>query len=190
MMNDDISRKRLSWRVRLSNHLQRFYVVVMINVIARLLAACSCVDKVFRDEIAQLPEGFVLSMGVLPKGPAIYLRKHKSGSLQCVQLKQFAEVDLTISFKHITHAFLVFSFQEGTAASFANERMLLNGEISEGMIVVRCLNRMESLVLPRFIASKILKRYPTIRLQEKMLGALRIYCAFLAGFFRSNSHVE
>jgi len=61
---------------------------------------------------------------------------------------------------------------------------LLDGEINLAMIIVRCLDRMEALVLPRFIAVKALKRYPPIRLSEKLVLALKIYMQFLMGLLR------
>ena len=92
--------------------------------------------------------------------------------------------DLTISFKHIKHAFLTLSFQESTARAFANDRMLLDGDLNLAMIIVRCLDRMETLVLPKFIAKRAVKHYPPIAMSEKLFLAMKIYVHVLVGLFR------
>ena len=139
-------------------------------------------------EIATLPDAFTYSMSILPSGPEFTVQKQADGTFYCFRKNDTAPTDLTISFKHVKHAFLIFSFQESTARSFANDRMLLDGEINLGMVVVRCLDRMEVLVLPKFIATRAVKRYPSISLSEKLPLALRIYMQFIAGLFR-RSHV-
>jgi hypothetical protein len=72
--------------------------------------------------------------------------------LQLISLEQ-EKPDLTITFKHLTHAFMVFSFQESTAQAFANDRMIADGDVSSAIRLVRCLNKMESLILPKVVAS-------------------------------------
>ena len=47
--------------------------------------------------------------------------------------------------------------------------------------MVRCLDRMEALVLPKFIARRAVKRYPSIPLLEKLWLAIRIYLQMLIG---------
>ena len=78
-------------------------------------------------------------------------------------------------FKHVSHAFLVLSFQEGTARAFANDRMITHGDVSLAMKMVRCLNRVQALVLPRVIAERVLKTYPDVALRDKVRSAARIY---------------
>nr|MCS5560079.1 hypothetical protein [Marinobacter nauticus] len=85
-------------------------------------------------------------------------------------------VDLSIQFKHIAHAFLVLSFQEKTSVAFANDRMLVDGDVSYAVRMTRVLNRLESFILPRLIAERAVKEYPaTIKLPEKLISAARIY---------------
>ena len=168
--------------------LQFTYVQVMTWLIGRLLEAASQVDEKVRKELSALPDSFVFSMGSLPDGPVFVMQKQADGSLYCLRKNDTATADLIISFKHVKLAFLVFAFQEGTARSFANERILLDGEIHLAMIIVRCLDRMESLVLPKFIAKRALKRYPSISLHEKLGLALKIYINLVLGLFR-RSHV-
>lgn len=157
------------------NPWKRRYVALMMDIIGRSLEAASQVDKVIRDEVANLPARFMFEMRVLPSGPALVMVKTEEGHLRYVGSSAPRKVDVAMKFKHLQHAFLVFSFQESTARSFANDRILLDGEIGFAMKLVRCLNRMESLILPRFIAQRALKRYPNLSLPQKLSGGGRIY---------------
>ena len=174
--------------IKLTARLQIIYVGIMIWFIGRLLEAASKVDKVIQQEIVALPMAFAFSMGILPRGPVFTVQKQLDGTLYCARKNDTMAPDLAISFKHVKHAFLILSFQESTARSFANDRMLLDGDLNLAMIVVRCLDRMECLVLPRFIAVRAVKRYPSISLGQKINLATRIYLQLLVGFFR-RSHV-
>ncbi len=167
---------------------QVIYVGIMIWLIGRLLEAASRVDKQIQQEIMALPMAFAFSMGIQPGGPVFTVQKQADGTLYCARRNNPIASDLKISFKHVKHAFLTLSFQESTARSFANDRMLLDGDLNLAMIIVRCLDRMECLVLPRFIAVRAVKRYAAISLSQKLNLATRIYLQLLVGFFR-RSHV-
>jgi len=174
--------------IKLAARFQVIYVGIMIWLIGRLLEAASKVDKKIQEELVALPAAFAFSMGILPGGPAFIVQKQVDGTLYCARRNDTFAPDLAISFKHVKLAFLILSFQESTARSFANDRMLLDGDINLGMIIVRCLDRMECVVLPRFIASRAVKRYPSISLGQKLNLATRIYLQLLTGLFR-RSHV-
>lgn len=174
--------------IKLAARFQVIYVGIMIWLIGRLLEAASKVDKKIQEELVALPAAFAFSMGILPGGPAFIVQKRADGTLYCARRNDTFAPDLAISFKHVKLAFLILSFQESTARSFANDRMLLDGDINLGMIIVRCLDRMECVVLPRFIASRAVKRYPSISLGQKLSLATRIYLQLLTGLFR-RSHV-
>ena len=174
--------------IKMTARMQIIYVNIMIWLIGRLLEAASKVDKLIQYEISALPDAFTFSMGILPNGPEFIVQKQADGTFYCSRKNDTIPAELIISFKHVKHAFLILSFQESTARSFANDRMLLNGEVDLGMIIVRCLDRMESLVLPKFIAVRAVKRYPSISLSKKLTLAVKIYMQVLAGLFR-RSHV-
>ena len=51
------------------------------------------------------------------------------------------------------------------------------------MRVLRALNRMQAVVLPRFVAVRALKAYPRIAPGEKIALAVRIYARMLLQLF-------
>ncbi len=153
---------------------ERAYVNLMMGVVGRGLVSASQVDDVIRRETSAFPVGFVLQMKVMPAGPAFTAEVQADGTLKL--LKDFAgKPDLCARFKHTSHAFLVLSFQEGTARAFANDRLYVDGDVSQAIRLVRCLTRMEVLILPKMVAERAVKRYPDIGAGEKLNLAARIY---------------
>ncbi|WP_277606359.1 hypothetical protein [Acinetobacter sp. NIPH 2699] len=159
----------------------------MMDVVGRGLVMASQVDDEVREEVSKFPVGFILSMNVFPNGPAFVARVIEGKQLEL--LSNFkGQPNLTITFKHLTHAFLVFSFQESTAQAFANDRMLVNGDVSFAIRLVRCLNKMEALILPKLVASLAVKRYPMeLTLKEKFTGAKNIYIKVAKSYLKRSA---
>ena len=154
---------------------QHAYVSLMMDIIGRGLTSASQIDPEVHNETQGFPTGFVIRMTVFPNGPSFTAQSQQNGSLKL--LKHFEQKpDLTVMFKHMSHAFLVFSFQEGTARAFAHDRIVADGDVSHAIRLVRCLNKMESLILPKLIAQRAVKQYPQdLDLKKKISLASRIY---------------
>jgi hypothetical protein len=167
--------------------LQLAYVKLMMDVIGRGLVMASQVDEEVKQEVAKFPDHFTLSMKVFPHGPAFIARVTESKQLELVPDLDI-KPDLTITFKHLNHAFLVFSFQESTAQAFANDRMIADGDISYAIRLVRCLNKMEALILPKLVAELAVKEYPSnLSLKEKLTGAAGIYLKVAQSYFKRSA---
>jgi hypothetical protein len=155
---------------------QKRHVSAMLTVVGRALAAASRTDAEIRREIRAFPSGLEIEMKVLPAGPGFRLKVTPEGELTLIKPSP-SKADLVIGWKHLSHAFLALTFQESTARSFANDRLIADGSVDHAVRLVRCLNRLESLILPRFLARLAVKRYPDdLGLREKSLAATRI-CA-------------
>lgn len=167
--------------------LQLVYVKLMMDVIGRGLVMASQVNEEVKQEVAKFPVGFVLSMNVFPHGPAFIAKvtpDHQLELLHSVENKP----DLTITFKHLSHAFLVFSFQESTAQAFAHDRMIADGDVGYAIRLVRCLNKMEALILPKLLAELAVKQYPhELGLKEKLTGAAHIYLKLAQSYFKRSA---
>lgn len=167
---------------RLVSQGQDLYVRLMMAIVGRGLAAISQVDDVVRRELAVLPEGYTIGMRVMPHGPAFVVRVASGGRLELVSPSTAPR--LGVCFKHRAHAFLVFSFQEGTARAFANDRMYVDGDVSHAVRVVRCLDRMETVILPRFVAARAVKRLSALGLGQKLGLGLRVYLRLTTNLLR------
>lgn len=167
--------------------LQQAYVKLMMDVIGRGLVMASQVDEEIKQEIAKFPVNFILSMNVFPNGPAFVAQVTEDQQLKLLT-SGAQKPDLTITFKHVAHAFLVFSFQESTAQAFANDRMIADGDLSYAIRLVRCLNKMEALILPKLVAELAVKEYPThLSLKEKLSGAANIYLKVAQSYLKRST---
>lgn len=165
---------------------QRAYVSLMMDVIGRGLTSASQVDPEIHDETKGFPNGFVVRMTVFPNGPSFTAQAQADGSLKLAQDYK-DKPDLTVMFKHLSHAFLVFSFQEGTARAFANDRMIADGDVGHAIRLVRCLNKMESLILPKLVAKMAVKEYPQdLSLKQKLNLASKIYLKVAQTYIKGN----
>lgn len=152
----------------------RAYVAFMMKFIARGLCAASRVDEVVRDELAPLPAGFTFEMSVLPAGPALRLRRTESGTFEALE-PSGDRPDLAIRFKHLRHAVASFTFQEPTARSFADDRMVVDGDPALAMRMQRMLDRLLVLTLPGPVAEKALLRVPALKTIDKARSAGRLW---------------
>lgn len=164
---------------------QTAYVSLMMAIIGRGLVSMSEVDPSVREEISAFPAGYTIQMMVMPQGPAFTVEVQENGTL-ALQKNFTGRANLAVMFKHISHAFLVFSFQEGTARAFANDRMFVDGNIAHAIRLVRCLNRMEAVILPKFIAVLALKRYPNMTIGDKFTAAFRTYSRLVVNLAKGN----
>ena len=147
----------------------------MMVIVGRALSALSRIDDDAKAEIKGLPDNYLIQMVVVPSGPSFIVKTRGDGTLEVVG-KSSEKADLAIKFKHLSHAFSVLSFQEGTAEAFTKDRMIADGELSASIRLVRILNRLESIILPKFIAKRAVKRYPdNLGCIEKITKAIRIY---------------
>ena len=167
--------------------LQQAYVKLMMDVIGRGLVMASQVDEEIKQEIAKFPVNFILSMNVFPNGPAFVAQVTEDQQLKLLT-SGAQKPDLTITFKRVAHAFLVFSFQQSTAQAFANDRMIADGDLSYAIRLVRCLNKMEALILPKLVAELAVKEYPThLSLKEKLSGAANIYLKVAQSYLKRST---
>lgn len=162
---------------------ERAYVSLMMGVVGRGLVSTSHSDAEVRRELSVFPAGYTIQMMVMPAGPAFTTEVQADGTLKLLKGFQ-GKPDLCVRFKHMAHAFLVLSFQEGTARAFANDRIYVDGEVSHAIRLVRCLSRMEVLILPKLVAERAVKRYPAINMGDKINLAVRIYGRVATNFLK------
>jgi hypothetical protein len=161
-------------RVRLG--LKRLYVALMMRIVGWGLQAMSRVDPVVRAEAAGFPDDLIIVMTTMPDGPGMVLQKMPAGQLRYLGSQAPGGAGLTIRFKHLDYAFRVLAFIESTPVAFARARMVVDGDLSGSIRLVRCMYRLEALLMPRVIASRGMKRYPAdLGLGYKLGMNARIY---------------
>lgn len=160
--------------------LKRLYIRFMLAFMGHALAKASLSDPIISKEMASLPADFGFTMRVIPAGPALYMQKINGHLKPLSGTTSKPQVD--IQFKHLEHAFIALTFQEGTAEAFTRERLIVDGDITATMRLVRCLERLEAMILPKRICLRVMRNYPSLSLGKKLTGACRIYLGVLGGF--------
>ena len=66
--------------------------------------------------------------------------------------------------------------------------MIADGDISYAIRLVRCLNKMESLILPKMVAELAVKEHPTaLGLKEKLTGAANTYLKVAQSYLKRSA---
>lgn len=175
-------------KLPLQAKLQRQYVATLLDIVGRSLVVSSQVDANIQQEIAHFPIGFRFAMNVFATDLAFYAEVTERKQLCLITAEQAKAqgLDLEIRFKHLQHAFLVLSFQESTARAFANDRMVVNGDLSHAVRLVRCLNQLESVILPKLVARLAVKHYPDdLTLPHKVKLASQIYVKVAQSYLKT-----
>jgi hypothetical protein len=91
--------------------LQLAYVKLMMDIIGRGLVMASQVDPEIKQEVAQFPANFRLSMNVFPHGPAFVARVTEQHQLELVKDSSI-KPDLTITLSICIMLFWCFPFRK------------------------------------------------------------------------------
>lgn len=162
---------------------QRAYVASLLEVSSHLLVAASYADAEIQRELAELPDGLVIGFSVLGDSIAMRLRC-RGGRLARMPARHPADLD--IIFKHITHAFMVLSFQESTPEAFAKQRFITQGDTALSMRFTRCLNRMQLVTLPDLVTKHAFAGVPGVPLAEKIAVSAKLYANLARSFTAGN----
>jgi hypothetical protein len=156
-----------------------FYLDTIFFFLGRGLQYLSRYDPVVRREIAAWPEGFTFSFYVSPKGPALHMLKENK-RLRFKGL-DWHDSDLIIFFKHQEAAFQVFSMQLPFYTAYARHLASVKGDPGNAMIIYRLFNRLQTLMLPRFIARRILKTVSPLAKKDWLLRLGLYFSGLLFG---------
>ena len=163
MSNYKISNKRkiIVWIKENISRIVLFFLYRGIKVLYKK-------DSRVKEELDALKDGFTLELKTSINGPKLIVKKENN---DIIKLKETENVDISICFKSIDAAFLVLTGRLGVAQAYAEHRFTLKGDIAVAMAVVRCVDLVESYLLPKFITKNILKEVP--KREKSMLSIYR-----------------
>ncbi|EQB2596863.1 hypothetical protein ACYHQE_000428 [Aeromonas salmonicida] len=159
---------------------RRLWIATLLWVIGRTLCRAARVDEAVRRELAPLPDGLTIRLEVAGLTQALIIHK-AAGRWQC-GVPAHASSDLhplRVRFKHPGIAFRALSFRLGVNQAFSENRLLVEGDLTVAMHLVRALEQLQALILPTFIARPLLRHYPSPR--NKLTRACHIYLGLLTG---------
>ena len=157
-------------KISLEKKIKKIVVQIVMFVLGKAIQSASHWDSIIRHEAARWPDGFIVSLEVLPWGPRMSLKKQEA------RLKYIGagpeNSDLVISFKNIECAFLVFSGLMGSEQASAEHRMTLRGDLAIALSLIRIINLIEVYLYPKIISRRLVKKVPRLTLKQHVL---RVY---------------
>ncbi|HNW27349.1 MAG TPA: hypothetical protein PKN50_02635 [Spirochaetota bacterium] len=144
-----------------SKLIKKIYVWVMLFVFGRAFQAASKVDPAAKEEFAKMPADFCFDMCVLPNGPHMIIGKDEKGKIRYMGWDpRGKKITLWMKIKNLDAAILMFTFQESSCVATARDRLIVDGDIPAACGILRLMNLLETLLLPKLLAKLGVKRYP------------------------------
>lgn len=150
------------------------------------IRVCRNFDEEVRAEFDLLPENFVLIIGIWGSRHPLILQSRKDGVHRIhesvsslvkklsvpqvisrrVSLEQPQETRmLEIRFKSVEAAWRMVTAKVSSSQAYARHDLLIKGEITKAMQMLRCIERVESYLFPKSIAKRVLP--PQLKIPQK-----------------------
>jgi hypothetical protein len=159
-------------RPTLAYRLKRAVVGIALLALGGTFERVSKHSAELKEEIKDWKKGIVISLGVLPKGPAISL-KEENGTIRYLG-RGYKKPDVKILFKNMDSAFLPFTAQMGSHIAFVQHRALLHGSVVDGIKANRAMGIVQAYLLPGIVFGKVFKEPPKLTFKQKLLK-LQVY---------------
>ncbi len=166
-------------------HFKRFYLSIMLWTVGKAIPIAAKVDPEVKKEFDKIPKNYrlrlivqperalplffyakslpemVVEKGLLPCGLQMILYKDKAGKIHYQGADPRGKTfDLTMAFKNLEATMMVFTFRESTPMAYAHDRFIVEGYLPYAVTIMRILDIVQVYLLPKFIASLAVKRYP------------------------------
>ena len=165
--------------------LKRLYVSLLLFVFGRAFQAVAKVDPIAKKEFDSMPSDFMLNLCVAPNGPHMVVGKDKKGKIRYYGCNPRGKmITLSMKIKSLEAAILMFTFQESSCTATARDRLIVEGDLPVASGVLRIMDMLEVLLLPKFIAKLGVKRYPNrqrMSLKRKLRSRILTYTRVLIG---------
>ncbi len=150
----------------LSYRLKKTVVGIALLALGGTFEKVSKHSAELKEEIKGWKKGIVISLGVLPKGPAISL-KEENGTIRYLG-RGYKNPDVRILFKNMDSAFMPFTAQMGSHIAFVQHRALLHGNVVDGIKANRAMGIVQAYLLPGIVFSKVFKTPPKLTFKQKL----------------------
>lgn len=165
--------------------LKRAYVSLILFVFGRAFQAVAKADPKAREEFANMPPNFMLDLCVAPNGPHMIVGKDSKGRIRYFGSNPLGrQISLSMKIKHLEAAIRMFTFQESSCVATARDRIIVEGDLPIASSVLRIMDLLEVLLLPKFIARLGVKRYPNhtkMPLGRKIKSRIITYARIVTG---------
>lgn len=128
---------------KLINKFQKAFVNIAIPIIGFAIEVASVLDKDVKNECRSFREKFSI-LFIVKQGPKLLIEK-KAKKLK-IKKQIVDNANLTVTFKNIYSAFLVFSLQLSFEEAVAEHRVSTKGDTTDGMTLIRCFAKILSYI--------------------------------------------
>lgn len=118
-------------------------------------------DKIAREEILRWKDGYNIVIETYKNGPKICFIK-EGPSLLKKRYHKDVKADICIRFKSVNIVFELFTGQLGLDRAYAENRMIIKGDLFQTLKVVRMFYACECYLFPKCIWGKIIKEKPKL----------------------------
>ncbi len=134
--------------------MKKIIIWVVLQFLYRGMKVLYKLDYRMKEELDGWRENKTLCIQIM-NGPSITMTYTYRQGLQ----KTHQTPDITIVFKSVHTAFLVFTGMMSVKQAYLEHRFSLKGDVYESMRFVRCVDLVETYLFPRFMTKRILDNY-------------------------------
>ena len=134
--------------------MKKIIIWVVLQFLYRGMKVLYKLDYRMKEELDGWRENKTLRIQIM-NGPSITMTYTYLQGLQ----KTHQTPDITIVFKSVHTAFLVFTGMMSVKQAYLEHRFSLKGDVYESMRFVRCVDLVETYLFPRFMTKRILDHY-------------------------------
>ncbi len=175
------ARKFPVWR-RMETKAKRVYLAMALRTFGAAFEAVTASSKECENELSQWEEGRRFALGVEPSGPYITLEK-KGRKIRMIGTG-LKEPVLSIVFKNLDSAMMVYTTYMGVVQATAENRAVIRGDNGKAMEVIRVLEIIMTYLLPGFILRKNFRTAPTLSAPQYLV-MLRIYVSLVPSLVKT-----
>ena len=136
------------------------YCSIVLAVLGWFIPNIACRKSSVREEIATFPENFSFRFGIWGSKTSVAFKRVKNRLVKIHSNK--TPVEMTVNLKSMEAAWLLLTFQESTCRSEANGRLTVHGELPHTCTFIRLMDKVEILLLPKFIARLAVKKWELV----------------------------
>jgi hypothetical protein len=171
--------KRHAWWAKIVYRLKALTVRIGLLALAVAFELASVLSRRVRQELSYWPDGLTFAMGVLPNGPTISIKKIPGNRVQYLG-RGLHSPDVSILFKNLDCAMMVFLGLIGTPQAAAERRFVVHGNIADSTRVARTLAIVQAFLFPEFVVRATYRRPPKMGLGDLSIK-MAICLALLPG---------
>jgi hypothetical protein len=153
----------------LAYKIKEFVVTTSLFAFGVTFEIVSKYSEELQKEIADWEDGRVFSLGLMNNGPGMSIKK-EGGRIKFLGMG-LQNPKVTVFFKNVDGALLVFTGQIGSHMAFIDHRANCHGALSEAVQAARAMNVVQKYLMPGFILNKTFKVPPTFTFSQLLLKA-------------------